>query len=324
MRLFCFSAGKTPVFALMLLLSCLLLVRCEKEPGVIPPSDEEPADTAWPYTVDSAYIERLPAYYNLLVHLKEEGYQFYDFRKFLKTDTAALPEKLIVLRHDIHARDLTWAYFAFEIEKIVIGPGHSTFYVMWNDPLEMAHASPFWQIKYLQLIHCLDSCHADVQPHVSPIDMVISEMHPDWETCTADSLRQLYDANYHWVVTKTGRRMEIRGKDVFHLHDINVNMVRLLADYNAQWKAVTGLTVQGYAAHGSATAINKYLNNAWLLDQVLLLHSGVYRYDAYNTKIFNTLTYLSDNSLPEWMKNPSLIPPGRYQLLMHPYQWVGM
>ncbi len=323
MKIIRVSAGPGPVVLWALLVAALFLTQCEKETAFLPP-EEEPEDTVWSYTVDSNAIQRLPAYYNLLVHLKEEGYQFYDFRKFLKTDTADLPEKLIVLRHDIHARDLTWAYFAFEIEKIVIGPGHSTFYVMWNDPLEVSHASPLWQIKYLQLIHYLDSCHVDVQPHVSPIDMVISEMHPDWETCTADSLRQVFDANYHWVVTKTGRRMEIRGKDVFHLHDINVNMVRLLGDYNAQWKAVTGLTVQGYAAHGSATAINKYLNNAWLLDQVLLLHSGVYKYDAYNTKIFNVLTYLSDNSLPEWMKNPVLIPPGRYQMLMHPYQWVGL
>jgi hypothetical protein len=313
--------GKSPFGILLMLFAGFFLVQCEKEP-FLEPVDEPDEEESFEYTADSAAIERLPAYYNLLVTLKEQGYKFYSFERYMKTDTADLPEKLIVLRHDVHIRDLTWAYFAFEIEKVVIGPAHSTFYVMWNDPLEVANASAIWQIKYLKLIHYLDSCHVDVQPHVSPIDLYISKLHPGWENCNADSLKKLFDSNYEWVVCKTGRRIATTGTDVFNMHDINVNIVHIMEEYNAQWTAVTGLPVQGYAAHGSASDMNKFLNNAWLLDQVLLLHSGVYQYDTYNTKISRVLGYLSDNTLPDWMKNPASIPPGRYQLLMHPYQWI--
>lgn len=322
MILFHAVRGKMPLGLITFLFSGLLLWQCEKEPFFEPLEEPEEEET-FEYTVDSTVIERLPAYYNLLVTLKNQGFQFYDFRRYLRTDTADLPEKLIVLRHDVHIRDLTWAYFAYEIEKIVIGPARSTFYVMWNDPLEVALASPMWQIKYLKLIHYLDSCHADVQPHVSPIDMYIAQKHPDWEKCSSDSLKKLFEKNYEWIVSKTGRRIATHGTDVFDMHDINVNILSLLKEYNMQWTAVTGLKVQGYAAHGSATPINRYLNNAWLLDQVLLLHAGVYKYDAYNTRILNVLGYLSDNTMPEWMKNPGLIQPGRYEMLMHPYQWAG-
>lgn len=321
MILFHAVRGKVPLGLFIVVFAGLLLLQCEKES--FPEPKEEPVEEeAYEYTIDSAVIERLPAYYNLLVSLKNQGYQFYDFKRYLRTDTADLPEKLIVLRHDVHIRDLTWAYFAYEIEKIVIGPARSTFFIMWNDPLEVAHASPIWQIKYLKFIHYLDSCHADVQPHVSPIDMYITQKHPDWEKCSVDSLKILFDGNYEWVIGKTGRRIATKGTDVFNMHDINVNIVHMMAEYNAQWSAVTGLPVQGYASHGSASAMNKILNNAWLLDQVLLLHSGVYQYDTYNSKIFHILGYLSDNTLPDWMKNPASIPPGRYQMLVHPYQWV--
>jgi len=95
----------------------------------------------------------------------------------------------------------------------------------------------------------------------------------------------------------------------------------LLSKFNNEWTKQTGLQVEGYSAHGSATAMNKVLNNAYLLDQDVLLHSGLYQYDTYNTKILRRLNYLSDNTLPAWMDNPDSIVPGRYEFLMHPYQW---
>jgi hypothetical protein len=295
-----------------------LTYQCEKEHLILPPEiiEEEP-----PFTVDSAARFQLPRYYNFLVSLKDEGYVFMDFKTYLKSDTSKLPQKLIVIRHDVHTRDVQWAYIAYEIEKLVIGNRKSTFYVMLNDPLELVHGNQANQDNYMKLIHHLDSGRMDVQPHISPIDMYIETRKPIWMKLSADSLQKLFAANYKWEIVKNGRNLVTLEEDVFQIQDINTAIKALLTAYNSEWTNQTGLRVQGYAAHGSATAMNKVLNNAWILDQLDLLEAGIYEYDTYNTKIFNFLTYLSDNSLPQWMINPSQIKPGRYQFLMHPYQW---
>jgi hypothetical protein len=310
--------GISPVILSLLLFIGIFTFQCEKES--LESVNNKSGITIKPDS-DSLAIHELSRYYNLLETLKNEGYVFYDFNTYLHTDTSRLPKKLFVIRHDIHSRDIKYAYDTYEIERKVIGPGHSTFYILLDDPVELATEGNSIETNYMRFLHYMDSCHVDVQPHISPIDMYISSKHPFWEHYPVDSLKNLFNRNYEWEIGKTGRSIKIKGKDVFHVYDINRSLIGLLARFNTEWTKQTGLHVQGYAAHGSATAMNKVLNNAWLLDQDQLLHAGVYQYDAYNTKIFNTLTYLSDNVLPAWMDFPASIRPGRYEFLMHPYQW---
>jgi hypothetical protein len=302
----------------LMLISSIFVFQCEKEPL---DNLNNNSKIQLKSTSDSLAIRELSRYYNLLETLKNEGYVFYDFNTFLHTDTSRLPEKLFVIRHDIHSRDIKYAYDTYQIEKKVIGSGHSTFYIMLDDPVELATEGNSIEDSYMKFFHYMDSCHVDIQPHISPIDMYISSKHPFWEHYPVDSLKNLFSRNYEWEIGKTGRSIKIKGRDVFHIDDINRSLIGLLAKFNTQWTKQTGLIVQGYAAHGSGTAMNKVLNNAWLLDQVQLLRTGIYQYDTYNTKIFNTLNYLSDNVLPSWMDNPASIKPGRYEFLMHPYQW---
>jgi hypothetical protein len=302
----------------LILFSGVLASQCEKEPLE---NLNNSVSSKMKSTADSLADHELSRYYNLLEQLKKEGYAFYDFKTYLNADTSQLPKKLIVLRHDIHNRDIPYAYAAYEIEEQVIGPRHSTFYVLLDDPVDLALDGPSIENNYMKLLHYLDTCHVDIQPHISPIDLYISSKHPYWSKYPVDSLKNLFSRNYEWEIGKTGRNIKIKGRDVFHINDINKSMPGLLAKFNDQWTRQTGLRVQGYSAHGSATAMNKVLNNAYLLDQNVLLHSGLYQYDTYNTKILRRLTYLSDNTLPSWMDNPVSIKPGRYEFLMHPYQW---
>ncbi|HLO59262.1 MAG TPA: hypothetical protein VK179_11000 [Bacteroidales bacterium] len=270
---------------------------------------------------DSLAIAKMPQYYKFLTTLKEEGYEFMDFRTYLHTDTSGLPGKLLVLRHDVHYRDIEWAYYAFQIEKMVIGSGHSTFYILLNDPEEIARSGKQVENDYMGLIRHLDSNHVDIEPHISPIDLYIDTRHPYWAKDPVDTLKKLFDRNYEWDINKNGRKLVVKGKDVFRMNDINHELITILPKYNREWTKLTRLPVEGYAAHGSATPMNKVLNNEALLDQSVLLKTGIYKYDTYNSKIFNVLSYLSDNTLPTWMSVPGNIAPGRYQLLMHPYQW---
>lgn len=300
-----------------LLLFISLFFQCEKEP----PIEKKPIIVPLTH-YDSVAIAKLPRYYNFLKTMKEAGYTFIDFRTYMRTDTSRLPRKLIVIRHDIHYRDISYAYFAFQIEQIVIGLRHSTYYVMLNDPLELKVINPAMKSQYMKLVHLLDSNEIDIQPHISPIDMYISNNHPYWEKFSVDSLTRMFNHNYRWDINKTGRNLIVTGKDVFNINDINKSLIPLLLKYNEEWTYETDHDVQGYASHGSGTAMNHILNNAYILDQLALLRIGLYKYDTYNSKIFNVLTYLSDNYLPSWMRDPGTIPPGRYQFLMHPYQWT--
>ena len=312
------KTGINPVISGLVFLSVLLAFQCEKEPM-------EKMDSATSMkmksTLDSLEIRELSRYYNFLEQMKKEGYVFYDFRTYLEADTSHLPKKLIVIRHDIHSRDINYAYATYEVEEKVIGPGHSTFYILLDDPVDLSQDGPSVENKYMTFFHYMDSCHVDIQPHISPIDLYISSKHPYWAKYPVDTLKNLFSRNYEWEIGKTGRSIKIKGRDVFNINDINKSMVELLSKFNNEWTKQTGLQVQGYSAHGSATAMNKVLNNAYLLDQDVLLHSGLYQYDTYNTKILRRLNYLSDNTLPAWMDNPDSIVPGRYEFLMHPYQW---
>jgi len=312
------TSGIQPIIAILIIFSAILATQCEKESLE---SLNNSAGNKMKSIRDFQADQELSRYYNLLEQMKKEGYVFYDFRTYLKTDTSQLPKKLIVIRHDIHSRDINYAYAAYEIEEQVIGPRHSTFYVLLDDPVDIALDGPSIENKYMRFLHDMDSCHVDIQPHISPIDLYISSKQPFWEHYPVDTLKYLFNRNYEWEIGKTGRNIKIKGKDVFHINDINRSLIGLLARFNSQWTKQTGLQVQGYAAHGSGTDMNKVLNNAYLLDQDQLLHTGIYQYDTYNTKIFKTLTYLSDNVLPSWMDNPASIKPGRYEFLMHPYQW---
>jgi hypothetical protein len=303
---------------LCLLLFSFLLFQCEKEPLV------EKTPPVAPLThSDSLVIAKLPRYYKFLVKMKEDGYTFMDFRTYMHTDTSRLPQKLIVIRHDVHFRDIYYAYYAFKIEQLVIGSGHSTYFIMINDPVELKVINAGMKNEYMKLIHFLDSCDADIQPHISAIDLYISNKHPYWERYSKDSLKRMFDHNYYWDINKTGRKLIVTGKDVFDINDINRSLISLMVKYNEEWTNETNLEVQGYASHGSGTPMNLVMNNAYILDQTTLLMLGLYKYDTYNSRIFNILTYLSDNNLPSWMINPSSIPFDRYQFLMHPYQWAA-
>jgi len=317
------SAFRKFLKLIYLLLFISLLFQCEKETLV----EKMPPVVTLTHS-DSLVIAKLPRYYKFLVKMREEGYSFMDFRTYMDADTSRLPQKLIVIRHDVHYRDIFYAYYALQIEKMVIGPRRSTFFIMINDPLELKTISAGMENEYMTLVHYLDSSDVDIQPHISPVDLYISNYHPFWQYFSKDSLKRMFTHNYRWEINNKGRKLIVTGKDVLNVNDINKSLLLLLPKYNAEWTNETNHDVQGYASHGSGTSMNYIINNADILDQTLLLMLGIYKYDTYNSQLFSVLTYLSDNNLPSWMINPSSIPSGRYQLLMHPYQWsagrIGM
>lgn len=276
--------------------------------------------------VDSVVVKNkfgMPYYYDFIATMKKQGYVFWDFEKFYTADKSKLPEKLIVIRHDIHGRDIEGGIKADQIEKNLIGKRTATYFVQYNDPTEMK--DPILQQTYLNFIQYLKKDTVDVQPHISINDLYLYYDSPSWKDKDVTDLKTLFN-EYYEIKTENdssgiGTRIITKSIDTMNLKRMNLQMIEVLKIYNSKWETKTGLKARYYASHGSHSPINMVLNNAVILDQISLLHSGVYLFDTYNTWISHYLTYLSDNSIPHWIGNPSEIKPGRYQLLMHPWVW---
>ena len=265
--------------------------------------------------------QQLPLYYNFIINLQDRDYEFWDFKTFWNADKNKLPEKLIVIRHDIHHRDISSAYAAQIIEEELIGNQKATYFVMYNNPEEADKKD--YQKDYLSLINYLKQKNIDTQPHISPTDYYYLNYNPEWKHKTSDQLQKIFDDNYEItdIYEEKGINIITKKEDYFNLSQMNKVFKDYLINYNNTWKENTGLTVTHYAAHGSPLPINKVLKNIRILNQKELLTTGVYHFDVYNTTIREKLKYLSDNASPDWLQSPELITDGQYQLLMHPKVW---
>jgi hypothetical protein len=261
----------------------------------------------------------LPRYYNLIKSLTDRGFEFMNFKDFIATPSELLPTKLIVLRHDIHHRDIVPGYYSQVIEDELIGNDAATYFVMFFYSDEYQNHAV--QDDYLQIIAYLKQKQIDVQAHVSPTDWFIAGNQPDWLLMEEDELKAKFDENYEMIRTEDGLEVNVINEDFMDLAYMNSEFERLIKKYRLRWFEYTGDSVDAFAAHGSAVKLNKVFNNSWVLDQKMLLEKKLYEYDAYNSSIMAKLKYISDNRQPEWMDNPELIDSGRYELLMHPNVW---
>ena len=285
-----------------------------------------PVDNLKPMVADSATVNDkfgMPVYYDFITTLKKEGFVFWDFDKFYNADKTKLPAKLIVIRHDIHGRDISGGVKTNQIEKYLIGKRAATYFVQWADPTETS--DPGLQQAYLAFINLLKTDTLDIQPHISALDLYLYYNSPSWKDKDVTELTSLFNKYYDIKVindsTGIGTRIIAKTVDTMNLKGMNTQMIEVLKNYNTKWQTATGLKPKYYASHGSHIAMNYVLNNSVILDQLTMIHSGAYLFDTYNTWIANYLTYLSDNNIPSWIGNPSEVKPGCYQLLMHPWVW---
>ena len=266
--------------------------------------------------------EELPIYYNFLKYFKDSGYTFMDFHDFWQADKSNLPEKLMVIRHDVHYRDIYFAYYTYIIESNLIGDNIASYYVLLNFPLEV-NESNYDKLKtdYLDIINYLKDKGVDVQPHISPVDLYITSKNPWWKNLSIDELIQIKNQNYS-IEYADNIVISITGSDTLHIVNINDNLIPLITDYNAEWKTQTGLTVESYCGHGTPTAFHRsVLSNFRLLDQQCIRNAGLCSFSTDDHSILEYLDYLSDNHRPLWLENPQQIESGAYELIMHPYNW---
>ena len=104
--------------------------------------------------------------------MKEKGYIVCDFKEFEKkyNNNLELPEKIIVLRHDIHRRDISCAYKMIELEQKYFGKNVATYFVQWNfigstdyeKNYELDGAKEYDKF----IFHCIEN-NIHVAPHIS-------------------------------------------------------------------------------------------------------------------------------------------------------------
>ena len=312
----------TKNFCLIASLLLALTSACGGEPTVVSGDGATPAPGPPPEVMHvhgESVRNLMPAYYDFVWSLKESGYSFMDFDRYWAADKQKLPTKLIVVRHDVHLRDIDGAYRMHRIEHELLGAHSATYFVMLGFPPEQDDQAR--QDSYLGLISWLKTEGVDTQPHISPNDMYVTQALPSWRSKTTHQLHAMIDGQYAITKFTDGIDIEPKSGDPLGIASMNQSLLGLLRDYNELWKAQTGLEARYYAAHGSHIAINHVMNNATLLDQRELLSAGVYEFDTYNTQIHQVLGDLSDNEQPDWMDQPDSIRDGRYELLAHPWLW---
>lgn len=238
-----------------------------------------------------------------------------------------LPSKVAVIRHDIHLRDIPFAYKSIEIEQEIFGDSRSTFFVMWNlvgftkDENDYEHSDD--AIKaYKDFIYFCQDRDIDVQPHISPLSMYLSMVRPFWSEMPVKEISSLFKDNYIHRIQNDCSFIDIVKNDVFEIGVINSVVISKIKEHFYDWRKITGLVPEGCSAHGASPInMNRVIHNGIILDQKSIIDENLYRYDTYNTKIKKKLNYLSDNSSPLWMFEHSRIVDARYQILCHPYLW---
>ena len=274
-----------------------------------------------PATIEESKAS-LPDYYRFIESLKKRGFKFWSFKKYWANRYAPLPDKLIVIRHDVHKRDLQYAYYAISIEKYLLNKSDvATYYVLYGDPSQKEDKD--LQKKYIDLIHyCSNIEKFDVQPHLSINTFLIDKKYyPNYlYDKTADEINAIFNRNYVYNYTNNGIELMLTGEDSLNIVNIDDEILSILSDYD--WPLGK---FQSISSHGSHEEINlSYLNNQKLMDFKSLYSNDLFEFETYQTRIGNELTYLSDlaeNSNPYWRINPDALPDGRYQLLMHPNVW---
>lgn len=298
-------------YVFLIILLAVLITSCD-ESGI----DEIKEDL----TLDEARI-MLPLYDNFLRYFLDRGYEFWSFSKYWDEDKKNLPEKLMVIRHDVHHRDIKYAYAAYLIEKSLLTDDCATYYVMIDFPPEMQKDN-YLELKqdYLSFMTYLKERSVDIQPHISIWDEYIYKYNPWWREKSEEELVELKDEYYQIEYDNYYTINSIR-TDSFHIFDLNDKVLSLLEDHQDRWFNYTGIQVKNHCSHGSSTAMNHVINNVVIMNQGFVRNSGLFDFETSSYEIRTNLNFLSDNNRPFWIEYPQDIEDGRYHLLMHPAVW---
>lgn len=276
-------------------------------------------------------------YKSWLVNLKDRGFVFFNFKDYIdhKENNLKLPEKLIVLRHDIHTRDFINTYKMINIENEVFGTSPATYFVQYNfhpaninRPTEHEREqNETVQNTYIDIINTCIKYNIDVQPHISPMSMYLTEYNPEWQKLTYDDTFNLFHENYDIKFNRNdfvpNFEFIVKNEDFLNINNINKEYIKYISNYFKEWEQKFGFYPIGFSEHGAGIHMSNPKNfpDNIILDQNVIIESKCFKYFSNSQNIYKYLKYLTDNYLAPWMKDPNVIEDIQYQVLVHPKQW---
>ena len=260
---------------------------------------------------------------NLINYLHDNGYHFMRFED-VQSDSYKINEKQVVLRFDIHLRDLNNTPDLFKIEESILGFVASTSFVMFG--LQGSTSSEFLNEYYFNsrydafVASCVDD-GIEVQPHISPINDYIHRFQPDWMSLDEAAIARLLVENYHCQETPCGLEFSVKNKDVFNLEHINNAVAEFIQEYLFLWRSRYGFLPKGFAVHGNSIPMNRIIHNGVLINQLNIQKRFQDYFEVHSSAIREKLDLYSDCTIPRWMWQKPNFKSNNLQLLVHPARW---
>ena len=298
-------------------------------------------------------------YKNLLQFYKKNNFEISNFRDFHNKykNNIDLPSKFILLRHDIHLRDIPNAYKMIELENKYYGKNISTYFVQWyfiGTNLYEENCEKKGVNKYEKFIfYCLKN-NIDVQPHYSLFSKSYKSLYERMD----NNINFIHNNDISLYVKSTSHKfksviiitdsinkqtnykeIDLEKDNIYidcELVDIKNEINKLLnnvknnlINYITQWKNKFSFNPECYSCHGDGIKLTHKLNPNILSSsnelENILVNANSYKTYLGNSSVYK-LKYKSDNTVDKDLINKSLYHSNndQYQLLIHPFIWSNV
>ena len=291
-------------------------------------------------------IFTIDEYDKLLNYYKKNNFKvinFIELHKFYK-DGTNLPDKLVVIRHDIHIRDIPNAYKMIEIEERIFKKNIASYFVQWKFVGSTDYEENYelnGTNNYEEFINFCIKNHIDVQPHISLFcdsykklykrdNKNIPFLYSDCKLCIDYNKKNIIkdsinEQNYECFVKS---KICIKCNDSKIKNDLSKfedSILSYLVGYIEEWKNKFKFTPSYYSCHGDGIELTKLFNPNYFsciekLEKTFISVNSINKYlgNTSNYKLY----YKSDNSCNrKYIEKALYNDINKYQLLIHPFVW---
>jgi hypothetical protein len=292
-------------------------------------------------------IFKIDDYEKLLKYIKNNNFIVTNFHNLFKSYKSSheIPSKFVLMRHDIHHRDIDNAYKMIELENKYFGENIATYFVQWNfigTNLYEENEEKNNKKDYETFIHYCIKNKVDVQPHISLFSYSFNKIYNRNE----DNINIINDDSINLVIKNTTRTIindtineqtyntptsyvYIENKNSKMVKEIDLffqTVKQFLINYMNEWESKFKIKPTCYSCHGDGIKLTQKFNPNYFaslkeLDDIFVNANSVYMFLGNNS--LYKLYYKSDNSLNKekiedyLYKNTN----NQYELLIHPYVW---
>ena len=285
-------------------------------------------------------------YEKLLYYYKVNNFKVINFRDLHKLyeNGDNLPSKIVVLRHDIHLRDIPNAYKMIDLEEKFFKKNVGTYFVQWKfigstkyeENYEMKGTNEYEKFIY----YCIKN-NIEVQPHISLFcdaykklyqrsNKNISFLNIGCKLCINDIKKTIIkdsinEQNYNICENSKICITCDDNKTENDLSTFKDSINSFLTNYIEEWKNRFKFTPSYYSCHGDGIELTK-LFNPNIFSCIEQLENTFISVNSINKYLGNTsnykLYYKSDNSCNrKYIEKALYNDINKYQLLIHPFVW---